>query len=389
MDSIQSSLVYGQESWKLKSKYVAAYLTKRGGHLAPVYFDFSNEEDYPKKIQPYFINNWNSAGETDSDPLLQILRGDFFCLPFGNVNLLNGESHPNHGETATEKWSVGRNEERGDYSIYNFHLKTKVRKGSVTKCLGYHKGHHALYSQDIVEGFEGPSSYGHHATLRMPDRYKDVFVSTSEYKFGVTNYRDSEYSSSGDEYFSLESGTVFSDIRKVPTVWKKLQYVDCTVFPAREGFGDILALFHQQKKNIAWTCAVFQNDGYMWFCLKDPEKLPGLLFWIENKSRKNAPWNGEVNCLGLIDMCGNLASGLGPSVRSNWLNDFGIKTYTNFGKEPFTLNYIQGVAPIPANFGRVVEVVFGNIDCTFISETGLKITREIDHRFIENGFPDE
>ena len=41
------------------------------------------------------------------DPLLQVLRGDFFTLPFGsNSTPYDGEHHPFHGETAQARWTL-------------------------------------------------------------------------------------------------------------------------------------------------------------------------------------------------------------------------------------------------------------------------------------------
>jgi hypothetical protein len=38
--------------------------------------------------------------------ILQVLRGDFFCLPFGgNTRSFRGENHPPHGETANARWT--------------------------------------------------------------------------------------------------------------------------------------------------------------------------------------------------------------------------------------------------------------------------------------------
>ncbi len=48
-------------------------------------------------------------------PVLNTLRGDFFCMPFGgNSEAVNGESHPPHGEIAGNDWEIGETRRIGD-----------------------------------------------------------------------------------------------------------------------------------------------------------------------------------------------------------------------------------------------------------------------------------
>src|SRR5215470_3660029 len=85
--------VQGEPSWKLASKRVEAYVTRAGGHLGPIVFDRTG-----KKIAPMSIAPW--AGEKmppGTPPIIRVLRGDFFCLPFGgNTTPYGKEKHPVH-----------------------------------------------------------------------------------------------------------------------------------------------------------------------------------------------------------------------------------------------------------------------------------------------------
>src|SRR5438045_1673189 len=88
----------GEPSWKLASNRVEAYVTRAGGHLGPIVFDRRG-----KKIAPMSVAPW--AGEKKlppgTPPIIRVLRGDFFCLPFGGNGTPYGkEKHPVHGETA-------------------------------------------------------------------------------------------------------------------------------------------------------------------------------------------------------------------------------------------------------------------------------------------------
>jgi len=89
--------IHGQPSWRLASKDVEAFVTEIGGHLGPVTF-----ERRGRKIQPFSVAPWaQERFNPPLKPIIQVLRGDFFCLPFGgNGTPYRGERHPIHGETA-------------------------------------------------------------------------------------------------------------------------------------------------------------------------------------------------------------------------------------------------------------------------------------------------
>ncbi|MYF64125.1 MAG: hypothetical protein F4183_06500, partial [Rhodothermaceae bacterium] len=93
--------VFGQPSWHLVTPSVEAYLTQQGGHLGPILFHFED-----RTIAPYALCPWAEEDTDDAlPPLLKVLRGDFFCMPFGaNDEAFQGEHHPPHGETANNLW---------------------------------------------------------------------------------------------------------------------------------------------------------------------------------------------------------------------------------------------------------------------------------------------
>ncbi len=98
-----TKIVYGQPSWRLVSGEVEAFVTETGGHLGPVTFDRKG-----RRIRPYSVAPWAEEAVDRSLPaILKVLRGDFFCLPFGgNATAYHGEKHPVHGETANARWRL-------------------------------------------------------------------------------------------------------------------------------------------------------------------------------------------------------------------------------------------------------------------------------------------
>ncbi len=94
---------YGQPSYTLKSTLADVQISVQGGHLTADFYDGNGER---KKITPYFIAPWwKEAPYTGQDEIIKVLRGDFFCFPFGgNDETYNNKKYPVHGETANRNW---------------------------------------------------------------------------------------------------------------------------------------------------------------------------------------------------------------------------------------------------------------------------------------------
>ena len=109
-----------------------------------------------------------------------MLRGDFFCMPFGGNSLPFGrERYPIHGETANAQWSFDSLERRGPDLTLQVSMKARVRRCGVVKQLTLRDGENAVYQRHIVSGGKGPMNFGHRATLRFPDREGSGIISTS------------------------------------------------------------------------------------------------------------------------------------------------------------------------------------------------------------------
>src|SRR5271170_2619470 len=141
------AIICGQPSWRLASEEVEAFVTERGGHLGPVTFERNN-----RKISPYAMAPWTDEKFNPSlPPVLQILRGDFFCLPFGgNDTAFRGEKHPAHGETANARWRFESLENRPGRKCLHLSLRTRIRPGRVDKKIFLVKGQNNLYCRHQV-----------------------------------------------------------------------------------------------------------------------------------------------------------------------------------------------------------------------------------------------
>jgi len=374
---IRSEIIKGQKSWILENKNIRLCLTERGGHMAPVVF----MKDSDKPIEPFYINPWAEENlNLENEPeVLVPLRGDFFCLPFGGDNSWKGESHPAHGETASGIWTlVGNNED--DRIVLK--IDTESRKGSVLKEIKLKEDENNLYISHKIDGFAGPASFGHHVIF--PGGTKK-YINTSTIKFGYTNKYEGSNHNNG-EYYSLASLKKFESLEKVPTVWKDTDFTDCSVFPAREGFVDILQVFNKSRDDFAWSAVTVPEERYLWFSLKDSEILPSTVLWMENMGRHQKPWSGRNCCIGVEDVCSSFADGLSVSAENNFLRREGIKTCHNLnGKDAMSVKYIQGVTRIPEGFDRVKTILKKNDGVEISSFSGKKVFTTVDTEFLNRG----
>ncbi|MBM3846606.1 MAG: hypothetical protein FJ405_10020 [Verrucomicrobia bacterium] len=385
-DKVRMRTVHSQPSHVLANKAVEVAVTRLGGHMAPVTFF----RDSAQPVQPYHISPWQDEKPTKMPaPVLVPLRGDFFCLPFGgNSEAVDGEKHPPHGEVASDDWKVVGTRQLGDVTTLSTVLETKVRKGRVTKELSLVDGHNVVYSRHIIDGFAGRVPLGHHATLAMPEKEGAVRIATSAFRFGMT-YPSLFSDPRQREYQALMPGSMWKDLTKVPAVWKGAPDADLTRLPSRYGHADLIQLVHESWEKTggpSWTTATFGEAGYLWFSLKDPAVLNSTVFWMENHGRHGHPWNGRNNCLGLEDVTAFFAEGLGASMRDNLLTQQGVVTaVTLSASQPTAVNYIQGVARIPAGFENVRTVEFAPGQVIFISTTGQRVTAPVRHEFLRTG----
>ncbi|MDD2764846.1 MAG: hypothetical protein PHE83_12825 [Opitutaceae bacterium] len=367
---------YGQPSWRIANAAVEAFVTETGGHLGPVTFQIGG-----KKIQPYAVAPWAEEKlEVPLPPMLKVLRGDFFCLPFGgNETPFRDERHPPHGETANARW---RCTAAGEGRVH-LSLVTKARPGRVDKFISLHAGHAAVYQRHVISGMRGPMNPGHHAILKFPDSPGSGLLATSPFVWGQVSPTPLENPAQRG-YSCLQPGTVFQSLEKVRT--RDGGWTDLSAYPARRGFEDIAMVVGDARQPFAWTAVSFPVEGYVWFALKDPRVLRQTIFWLSNGGRHYAPWNGRhVNVMGLEEVTSYFHYGLAESAKKNPLTAKGHVTCHRLDpKKPLVVNYIMAVAPIPKGFDHVAAIVpgAGRQSVRLTSRSGRTVVAPLDLDFI-------
>jgi hypothetical protein len=378
-----SRIVCGQPSWHLASSQVEAFVTEIGAQVGPVIFDRQGQ-----RFQPYSVAPW---AEEETDPslpaIVQVLRGDFFCLPFGgNATAFRGERHPVHGETANSRWRFESLETREGRTRLCLSLKTKIRAGRVDKEIALQEGENVLYCRDTLHGMGGPMSVGHHAMLKFPDPPGSGRLSTSRFVYAQVAPGPFERPENRG-YSCLKPGARFRSLERVPTVTGEA--ADLTSYPARRGFEDLVMLASDTDAPFAWTAVVFPSQRFVWFSLKNPRILRQTILWISNGGRHYPPWNGRhVSVMGLEEVTSYFHLGLAESARRNPLSDMGFQTCIRLNpRKPLAIPYIMGVARIPRGFDRVVAVEAAGTQraVTLQSASGKQARANVDLGFLEAG----
>jgi hypothetical protein len=345
--------VHGQPSWSFRSSHVHAHLTKLGGHLGPVAFRLDH-----RLVTPFSVAPWSEEKIPSEMPaLLKALRGDFFCAPFGgNGTAWRGEKHPPHGETANSTWRLKAFERAHDRMTVHASLATTVRAGAVDKFITLIDGHTVVYQRHVLKLARGPMSVGHHAMLKFPEEPGSGVISTSRFVRGQVLPDWFERPESRG-YQALKPGSTFRSLERVPLLTGEM--ADLTTYPARRGFDDLVMLTADAKLPFAWTAVTFARERYVYFALRDPRTLRHTILWFSNGGRHYAPWNGRhTSVLGIEDTTSYFHAGLAESAKPNALTRDGFPTALSMDpKRPTAVNYVVGIAAIPAGFDRVQRIL--------------------------------
>jgi len=335
--------IHGAESWRLDNGAVSLGVTRVGGMVAPVAFRLG-----ARTVSPYSLAPWR-PDEVDAGlpGLLRTLRGDFFCLPFGQ----QGEGPP-HGEPANLAWEpLEVSDERLVIAL------TAADSGArLERTVALRPDQAAIYHECRISGLDGRWSYGNHPILdasALPDGA--ARVSVSPFRWGSV-YRGVFSDPEAGERQCLADGARFDELGAVPMADGGT--ADLTRWPARPGFEDLVMMVSEpssESQPFAWSAVVM--DGYVWFSLKNPSDFPATLFWMSNGGRDGEPWNGRhLGRLGVEEVCSHFCDSVEVS-RASELRREGIPTTRAFrADETVSLRIVQAAAAVPADFGPVRSI---------------------------------
>ncbi len=372
---------HGQPSWRLKNRSVDVWITRTGGMLAPATFQLAGG----CAVQPFAIAPW--VGEklpAGTPPLLQVLRGDFFCAPFGgNGSPWRGELHPPHGESANRAWTVVKAARDRESATLHLRLACNVRRGVIDKRVSLRAGHNAIYCENSLSGFSGPMTIGTHPCVRVPEAEGAARVSAGGWAWGQVLPMPFEYPAIGG-YSSLKPGARFQSLSAVPLAGGGT--TDLTRYPARAGFEDLVMLMGKPDRSLGWSAVTFPSERWVFLQLKNPAVLRHTVLWHSNGGRHYAPWNGRHRrVLGLEETTSYFHLGLAESARPNPLSRAGYPTTVSLSpRRPLRVPHIFAAAAIPRGFDVVADVQPAPGGVVITAANGRTTTMPLDTEFLKN-----
>jgi len=376
--------VMGEPSYVFAADAARVSVTRRGGHVGPVVFQFHGREVSPLSVAPW----WKDQQTQDitqaryATPLVDVLRGDFFCVPFGvNADPLGTEQYVLHGKTANDDWRLEGLDTTEQGATLHLSMETSVRPGRVDKWVSLREGQTAVYQRHRITGMAGPMNYGHHTMVAFPDREGAGLYSCSSYVYGQVAPQPFEDPATGG-YCALETGAVFDDLARVPT--QTGDTADLTRFPARRGYDDLVMLVSDPELAFAWNAVVFPEEGYAWFSIRPRDELPMTLLWISNGGRHYPPWNGRhVNVMGIEDVLGYFHYGIADSVAENPVSKLGHATSRVLEADaPFETHHVFGILAVPEGFGRVRDLTLSEGELLLTDVAGHTARTPLDTNFL-------
>ncbi len=363
--------VHGEASYHLATPELTLDVTARGGHMAPVVFHLPG-----RNVSPYALAPWLPGECAGLPPLLDVLRGDFLCLPFGT----QGTAGPPHGEPANGRWAALA----GDARTLELALDAADSGARVEKCLTTRAGQHAVFIEHRVSRLAGDFNYGTHPVLDLSGLAPRAGrITTSPFRWASV-YPGCFSDPAAGESQALQPGAVFSgDLCHVALAAGGT--TDLSHYPDRPGNDDLVMMVQvaaTPQQPFAWSAAVL--DGYVWFSLKNPADFPATLLWLSNGGRSAPPWNGRhLGRIGIEEVCSHFADGVEVS-RQDLLAAHAIPTTRRFDpRQTVALRHIHAVALLPEGFGAVSHIVpCGEASVTLTGETGAQVRVALDWRFV-------
>lgn len=335
-------------SYILKGENAEVQTTVSCGHMTA---DFNING---RVISPFFYAPWYNEAKADCSNGDRVLRGNFFCFPFGLNQPANGVDYPVHGFTNDNCYNlISESHENG---VHSMTLSSELTQDHavVERTYTIKDNENNIYQKNTITGATGNYPVGYHPTLDIPTDMGSAIVDcTPPLESWTSEVQIEDYTKGG--YSSLLPNYKIEDMTKVPIVYGGT--VDLTHQPFIRGFDDIYMHICDQDKEFSWTTVTIPQRGYLYYQFKNPKKLANTMYWTSYRGRHYQPWNGRVDgCLEIGELNAYFYYGI-TACEDNPLAKRGFKTCTQFDGSAMSFELIEGVCEIPQGFTSVKDIV--------------------------------
>ncbi len=304
-----------------------AELQSLGAMLAPIEFVLPDR----RTVSPMHVAPWlDEEGIGDHPPLLQYLRGEWPCVPFGAAA---AEEHP-HGYGSNRHWNL----DASDPAM----IAASILYPQVAPIIGLTRTVRAVPGQarlelslGIIARHQTQIPVGLHPVFRLPERAGGMRLCPGQY----------------GEIWTYPGDTGGTSLFKKNKRYQRLENlqgcggvkIDATRLPFEFQSEDLLLLSHTDG-----TFSLENLDENYRVTLKwNADHFPSVLLWISNNGRQGAPWNGRHLALGVEPVCSAFDLGTDVSINDNPLSRAGIATsHLLDASQIWTTDYSISVEPL-------------------------------------------
>lgn len=342
---------YGAPSYCFENKEVTVHVTVQGAQLTACFHSEAGEKN------PFFIAPWYNEDLSNAADGLQVFRGSLFCMPYGgNAEPFEGKTYEVHGKPFNGCWDkVSFTSDTGKTELH-LELDLDLDEGKVDKILTIKEGQPVIYERDIVSGIDARMPVAFHPTLQLPTAVHSALLDISSPIACYTPPIPAE-NPAEKGYALLKSNVEVNDITKAPCIdGSTVNLMSC---PITKGYEDVVYFINDTSKDFCYSAITYQEEGYLYFQLKNPRLLSGTMLWMSNGGRYYEPWSGRINAvLGLEEVCSYFHYGIADSVQTNAFQEKGYKTYVDFQKEKTTdFRIIMGLISVEKGYPGVQDII--------------------------------
>lgn len=346
---MRTTVHYGRDSLALDSDLTHAKISVNGAHVTAT-FDLDG-----KLINPFFIAPWWNEECTMLEGTCDyVLRGIFFCFPFGISEPQDDLNRPCHGFAPARDWTPILSETNALGSTITLSQNIPEEHAEIQQRVTVRNGETVLYIENSVTGAIGDYPVGYHPTLQIPLEIGSAILDQSLYSQCLTAPAHIDQPENGG-YCSLVPNYEVTDETNVPTVYGK--HVNLKQQPFIKGFDDIYMYIFDQNNTLDFSALSVPSAGYLYYQLKNPTQLPNSMIWTSYCGRHYPKWNGRVNgCIEIGAGKNYFFYGQSRELNKNPLTRKGYPMYDTFDGSTRTYKLISGVVKIPNDFKGVSSI---------------------------------
>jgi len=332
--------------WHLEWNFGSLDLHSAGGMLGGVAL-----KDGARTLRPFYEAPWiGEAALPDEPTLLDQLRSEFPCIPFGSPSYpvervidswkqsvtppaaadptLDASDSLLHGYVCVGSWKLIRQTDSSIEIAVDYPAGSAISR--VSRVVSADGDAPALdFSVTIEARKKARRPMGVHPNLALPSVPGKFRIEPGEFQFGVVHPAGPEPGVS-----RAKPGALFENLANVSMRENGSARFDRLPFEyATEEIVELCGIDGSVK--------LYDDEAKAAYRLTwDASILPSLLLWISNRGRSYPPWNSRNVCVGVEPLVGAFDLGYHAAMARNPINEKGVDTArTLIPGEPTRIDY--------------------------------------------------